>query len=59
MNKGPKSGDVYVDGGVKIHYWDWGNFGPAMLSTPQERSVEFGTRWQNSFTINFISSPWT
>jgi pimeloyl-ACP methyl ester carboxylesterase len=43
MNKGPKSGDVYVDGGIKIHYWDWGNFGPAMLLV--HPSGAFGRIW--------------
>ena len=43
MNKGPKGGDVYVDGGIKIHYWDWGNFGPAMLLL--HPSGAFGRIW--------------
>ena len=26
MNKGPKSYDLYVAGGIKIHYWELGQF---------------------------------
>ena len=31
MNREPESCHVYVEDGIKIHYWDWGNFGPSML----------------------------
>jgi pimeloyl-ACP methyl ester carboxylesterase len=43
MIKEPKSGDLYVAGGIKIHYWDWGNFGPPMLLV--HPSGAFGRIW--------------
>ena len=43
MIKEPKSGALYVAGGIRIHYWDWGDFGPAMLLL--HPSGAFGRIW--------------